>query len=493
MAIFTDIERQVATLRTLLGDDVGADDLAARMSALSGDQLVETLEHAAAVARCVERISIVGAGVAAHRSGRGAGHSGLAQSRGHRSPAALVQEIAGVGRAEAQRHIRLGVVVLEGGGSDEAPAATDDDADAQSNDQQESTPLPWHAPLTAALLAAEISSVQHEAILRGLGEPPAEGGDADGVEAWRCAAELLITESHLRTVEELRQAARTMRDRLDPDGAARRFRERFERRSFRMWVDPDGVQHGHITFDDEGGAWMTTIRDAALRPRRGGPRFVDEEERERAEALATDSRSNEQLGYDLLLDVLRAGALADAESVFGTRQAGVRIVRVVDSTTGARISEHTEDYLTPLPAAAVDQRVCDTGTIQVTVDRSGNPLDVGREHRLFTPRQRVALATRDGGCCWRGCDRPASFCEAHHIDAWTAEGGRTDVDRGILLCRYHHMQLHHGGWRITRDGREDFRLHPPGDAPPVPLPRRTALSYRWAGIDPPPRRFPPTG
>ena len=101
-----------------------------------------------------------------------------------------------------------------------------------------------------------------------------------------------------------------------------------------------------------------------------------------------------------------------------------------------------------------------------------------------------ALALRDGGCRWQGCDRPASYCEAHHIDPYS-QGGRTDIDRGILLCRFHHMNLHHGGWRITRDGKGEFLLHPPGGREPVPLRAPLVLTYAWGGTDPPPRRFRP--
>ena len=79
----------------------------------------------------------------------------------------------------------------------------------------------------------------------------------------------------------------------------------------------------HIVFDDLGGTWLQTILDSALRPRRGGPRFVDPTEKARAEDLVTDPRTNDQLAYDLLLDVMRAGALADPAMVFGTKQAGV--------------------------------------------------------------------------------------------------------------------------------------------------------------------------
>ncbi|PYD00897.1 hypothetical protein B4U78_009270 [Microbacterium esteraromaticum] len=217
----------------------------------------------------------------------------------------------------------------------------------------------------------------------------------------------------------------------------------------------------------------------------------------------------------MFLDVLRAGALADAETVFGTRQAGVRLVQVVDASGAGDGVAHSEDGVVTLPAEVADQRMCDSGYVPVTVDACGNPLDVGREQRLFTPRQRIALAVRDGGCRWPGCDRPASYCESHHVDEWKRDSGRTDIDRGILLCRFHQPHayssrrsappgasrrvgpnLHHHGWRLTRSGKDDFVLHPPESRPgcaAVRLRPRAALTAAWAGIDPPPRRFRPTG
>lgn len=127
----------------------------------------------------------------------------------------------------------------------------------------------------------------------------------------------------------------------------------------------------------------------------------------------------------------------------------------------------------------------------VTLDPAGNPLDLGREARLFTPKQRIALAIRDGGCRIPACDRPASYCEAHHIDPY-AQGGRTDIDRGILLCPFHHMNLHHHGWRITRNGKEDFVLHRPG-LPPTALQTRVARRYDFGDLRPAPRRLIPAG
>lgn len=316
-------------------------------------------------------------------------------------------------------------------------------------------PRPWHAPLADALRAGRISTAQHEAILTGLGEPPIKPfdiggllcvesgsgvaardrgdrdadandethGDHDGEahdgpvahdvghdaarvealrahehraqelrDAWRCAAEQLMTEAPERTVEELRRSARSIRDLLDAEGAAERFQQRFEQRSFRMYIDRDGVERASIAFDDEGAAWFRSVIDAALRPRRGGPRFVDAEELARAKELADDPRSNDQLAYDLLIDVLRAGTLADAENVYGTRQPGVRLVQVVDADGAPAPVAHTEDRLVAMPGWIADQKRCDTGSITCTVDRAGNPLFLGRDERLFSTKQRIALA-----------------------------------------------------------------------------------------------------
>ncbi|WP_242419678.1 HNH endonuclease signature motif containing protein, partial [Frankia sp. CpI1-P] len=35
------------------------------------------------------------------------------------------------------------------------------------------------------------------------------------------------------------------------------------------------------------------------------------------------------------------------------------------------------------------------------------------------PHLRRALAARDRGCTFPGCDRPPSWCEAHHVIHWT--------------------------------------------------------------------------
>jgi hypothetical protein len=61
-------------------------------------------------------------------------------------------------------------------------------------------------------------------------------------------------------------------------------------------------------------------------------------------------------------------------------------------------------------------------------------LTVGRASRVVQPAQRSALAVRDGGCVFPGCDRPLAWCEAHHLLSWL-DGGRTDLANLAMVCR----------------------------------------------------------
>ncbi|GAA3939631.1 HNH endonuclease signature motif containing protein [Microbacterium soli] len=489
MAAFTDVAALIPTLRGRLRDGADADLARASMMAMTDADVVRILEETASLAHEVEQIQVMAAGIIALRSKRERGHSGLSASRGHRSAAALVQNVTGSTKADADRQVRVGEALVDDGAAPADPAPA-----------REALPVavPWFQPLRDALRDDHLTAAQFDAIRRGLGEPaeqPHDRADAGGGATdeeqrvrWTRAAEHLVCDASHRTAEELWQQARTIRDMLDPEGAEARFMERFEKRSFRTYRAQDGQKRATMVLDDEGDLFLETVLAAALRPRRGGPRFVDPEEKARAASLSEDPRTNDQLAYDLILDMLRAGTLADAESVFGTRQAGVRLVQTVNAVGVRSAVAHSEDHLISVPASIAEQRGCDSGFVAVTVDSCGNPLDVGREQRLFTPRQRIALAIRDGGCRWDGCDRPASYCEAHHIDEWKRDRGRTDIDRGILLCRYHHMALHHGGWRIAREGRGDFTLQDPAGDEHAMRPR-TVLSYAFGGIDPPPKRI----
>jgi hypothetical protein len=74
---------------------------------------------------------------------------------------------------------------------------------------------------------------------------------------------------------------------------------------------------------------------------------------------------------------------------------------------------------------------------------------------------RRALVERDGGCRWPECDRPAGFCDAHHVVPWWPDRGETKLDNLVLLCSHHHHVTHEPGWSISFDGTA-LEVHRPG-------------------------------
>lgn len=496
---------------------MGAAELPSSVIGLSDRSVRDLLGQVAVLAKQVGVLQSVLAGVAAARSSRERGHGGLVQETGHRNAVEFVREVTGGTRAEAVRAVRVGEALLDGvSDSGQAPVAggPGEGADAAP------VSLPWHEPLRAGLLSGGLTTAQVHAIRSGLGEPPTVAGrspqsgeragaepvtaeaDAEAVtadavvEAWRAAAAALVSEAAQCTVEDLSARARCLRDMLDPAGAEERFQARFDSRSYRSSVGADGLRRGHIVYDDEMGEWVDHLLRTALAPRRGGPRFVAADEKADADSLSQDPRSNDQLAYDLLMDVLRAGARAEAKSVYGAKEPGLRLITLKDTVTGASVHRDvfgrmvatacTQDGRLVLPGSVLERALCVTGTIDVFADTAGNPLDLGREMRLYTAKQRLTLAVRDGGCLWPGCDRPPEYCEAHHCDHWAA-GGNTDCGRGVLLCRFHHLHLHNAGWRITRDGDGPFVLHPPAGSGEESVILRSKSPLRWLW-DPPPDR-----
>jgi hypothetical protein len=106
----------------------------------------------------------------------------------------------------------------------------------------------------------------------------------------------------------------------------------------------------------------------------------------------------------------------------------------------------------PLGLRDAERLLCDSPIGAVIVDRTGEILDVGRQNREYTRAQRRGMARRDGPCCpWPGCDRPYQWLDAHHLDFWHTHHGQTNLDRGVLVCRRHHILIHNGGWTLERD------------------------------------------
>ncbi|CAB4324561.1 unannotated protein [freshwater metagenome] len=114
---------------------------------------------------------------------------------------------------------------------------------------------------------------------------------------------------------------------------------------------------------------------------------------------------------------------------------------------------------TELDAAAVSLLTCDS-VVQRVMMAGDKVLDMGRETRTATSVQRRAIITRDRHCRAPGCCTKPKHCDVHHIDHWI-NGGRTDVDRMVLLCGTHHRQFHRPGYRMELDENAVFTVHSP--------------------------------
>jgi hypothetical protein len=102
-----------------------------------------------------------------------------------------------------------------------------------------------------------------------------------------------------------------------------------------------------------------------------------------------------------------------------------------------------------ITAGEARRLACSAAILPAVLGGKSEILDFGRTRRLFSPAQHKALRLRDRRCRARGCDIPATWCEAHHLKPWSV-GGRTDLDDGILLCSFHHHRAHDPTYVMSR-------------------------------------------
>ena len=351
----------------------------------------------------------------------------------------------------------------------------------ETGGETETVPLaPAHLePAISAVRAGAMSSAALDAVRSALGEPT----DRISADDLLGACTQLVASAAMLDVDRLHRLARSLRENLDAEVIADRERAQREARSFRLFTQPDGMTRAIWVLDPESAAQVRELVDRAISPKRRTVQFTDPAEFEKAARIADDGRTPEQYSSDALLHLLLAGADADSSMMLGTGAPSVRVLVTARDLTRGDGSGSLEAALgqpegTVVALPTVQRLLCGGIQTPILISSTGQPLDVGRSQRLFTTRQRMALAARDGGCRWSGCERPPSWCEAHHIDEWQRDRGRTDVDAGILLCRHHHLLLHEQGWRIVRTGEPPgFELVPPEsiDAArrPRPLPGRS--------------------
>ena len=225
------------------------------------------------------------------------------------------------------------------------------------------------------------------------------------------------------------------RHQADAEAMALEQAEQARRRWLELMPHEDGVVSVRGLLDSEGGAVVRNALEALARP-----------------AGAGDDRRHDRRLADALVE-LAAGA----------RPPRLNVTVSLDTLLGRPGAPAGEmDFAPPISAASVQRYACDCTLTRVVMDADSVVIDVGRGRRLVNGPMRRALESRDGGCVWPGCERPARWCEPHHKVPWSAGGG-TSVGESVLLCHRHHWMVHEGRWRLVfaeRSGKV-LAVHPP--------------------------------
>ncbi|MHA6668334.1 HNH endonuclease signature motif containing protein [Homoserinimonas sp. A447] len=454
----TFVDTFTASVDAVLSATAELNEAAASAGQLPDETLLQSQRSLSSARRNLDAAAARLAGETAVRSSREAGLSGLAQKEGFRTPEALVRTLTGSTGREAVTLVRVGALLHD--------ASVGDGTDTASGSATPVSDRPWLTAIGVEVAAGLLLVAGAEAIRAGLGVPDA-GVSADQLAQ---AAAAIAAAALGLDVDELYRLARNARDDLDEAGIAAREKAQREQRCLRRWRKPDGMTRYIWELDPEGAAVVDGVYDQLTSPRRGGPRMVDETEQARAAAVEQDPRTTDQLASDGLLQLVTIAVGTDPSQIIGRAQPAVRVLVSADSLTDRSGHGRIESHPNPVSIETVERIACTSGTVPVIFDQHGQAIDVGREQRLFTRRQKVALAARDGGCRWPGCGRPPSWTEAHHVEHWKRDHGPTDLANGILLCRHHHLLLHDNHWEIYREGG-NYWLTPPRTIDPAQAPR----------------------
>ncbi|MGZ4723122.1 MAG: DUF222 domain-containing protein [Ilumatobacteraceae bacterium] len=123
---------------------------------------------------------------------------------------------------------------------------------------------------------------------------------------------------------------------------------------------------------------------------------------------------------------------------------------------------------TTINGEAARRLACDAELHRIITKGASVVLDFGTSTRLASESQYLAMAVRDGGCRWPGCDRPPGWCEAHHIDEVIRDDGPTNLSNMVLLCSSHHHYAHAPDWSLVGNAYDLSIRRPHGTLMPAP-------------------------
>jgi hypothetical protein len=233
---------------------------------------------------------------------------------------------------------------------------------------------------------------------------------------------------------QLRQAAKEIRHREDPEALRRLALEQRRRRKLRLYELPDGMTGVEGALPPEGGVALKLC----LQSLTGIPAKDDE-------------RSPVQRNADALMDLCRRQLDSGSLPRIGGRKPHLMVVVTAEALNGEPGAPAPWlEGAGPISVETAKRLTCDGTMSFLSVDGKGVALKLGRARRLASePQRRVLTVQGKGLCWWTRCTREARYCVPHHLDAYW-KGGGTDVDRMVLLCPKHHPLVYEGGYKLEK-------------------------------------------
>jgi hypothetical protein len=293
------------------------------------------------------------------------------------------------------------------------------------------------AGVDAALAAGSLSAVQAAAVAEAAAaDPSAEGR--------------LLEHAGRHGLGELRDRCARTKAAADPDAEAR-HRRHHHARSLCSFTDGEGAWHLRAVGTVEAGALI----EAALAPLVEA-RFAEarrQGRRERHDAYA----------FDALLALAEGSGPAD-----GSARPDRKVIALVDHAALLRGATGPGERcelagVGPVPVSTVVAMLGDAFLAAVVTD-GVDVHSVAHLGRRVTAHQRSALEARGYRCEVPDCDVSTAL-EIDHVTGW-ARTRQTRLDDLAWLCRHHHHQKTHCGYRLT--GRFGQRAWQAPDARPPP-------------------------
>src|SRR5882672_8201882 len=377
--------------------------IALDLTRLSGDELLGLLRGLETQRR---RLPVVDHGLIAELDHRGAAGELMA-----RDTAALLREVLRVSPREATARHEAAV-------------------DLGPGRSLTGVPRPPLLPVVAAAQAEGAISPEHARVIATvISELPK---DVE-VEHGAAVEARLVAEAQRFDPNVLATLARRVVALLNPDGVLADDAEHDRRRHATLSGNRDGSGELRAHLTPTALAQWQAVLDPLAAPR---PSDVD----------GPDVRSPGQRMHDALADAAHRLLASNDLPPSGGVPATVLLTLTLDqleTRSGHVITAHggTVSVHEALTQAG------DAHIVPVVIGEEG-VLAYGQARRTATTHQRLALAARDGGCCFPGCDAPPGWTQVHHILNW-AFGGGTDLTNLCLLCGFHHREHEKRGWQVT--------------------------------------------